>query len=67
MATANEKVTEFLSSAKDLMKTSKRMEDIFYAITKKNEKKICTNQTKPLHLQSQRNGLVAQLVRATDS
>lgn len=40
MATANEKVTEFLSSAKDLMKTSKRMEDIFYAITKKNEKKI---------------------------
>lgn len=40
MTTANEKVTEFLSSAKDLMKTSKRMEDIFYAITKKNEKKI---------------------------
>ena len=40
MATPNEKVTEFLSSAKDLMKTSKRMEDIFYAITKKNEKKI---------------------------
>ena len=40
MATANEKVTEFLSSAKDLLRTSKRMEDIFYAITKKNEKKI---------------------------
>ena len=40
MATNLEKVSEFLSSAKDLMKTSKRMEDIFYAVTKKNEKKI---------------------------
>ena len=40
MPTVNEKVTEFLSRAKDLMKTSKRMEDIFYAITKKNEKRV---------------------------
>ena len=40
MATVNEKVTEFLSSAKDLMRTSKRMEDIFYAITKRNERKV---------------------------
>lgn len=40
MATNLEKVSEFLSSAKNLMKTSKRMEDIFYAITKNNEKKV---------------------------
>ena len=40
MATNFEQVTEFLASAKELMKTSKRMEDIFYTITKKNEKKI---------------------------
>ena len=40
MATNNEKVTAFLSSASDLMKTSKRMEDIFNMTMKRNEKKV---------------------------
>ena len=40
MATNLEKVKEFIKSAEKLMKTSKRMEDIFYAITKNNERRI---------------------------
>jgi acyl carrier protein len=40
MATNLEKVTAFLSSASDLLKTSKRMEDIFNMTMKRNEKKV---------------------------
>ena len=40
MATNLEKVTEFLSIASSLMKTSKKMEDIFYSTMKRNERKI---------------------------
>ena len=40
MAPNLQKITDYLSSAKDLMRTSKRMEDIFYAITKNNERRI---------------------------
>ena len=40
MAPNLQKVTEFLMQSENLMKTSKRMEDIFYASTKNNEKKI---------------------------
>ena len=40
MATNTEKVTAFLSSAAELLKTSKRMEDIFYMTMKNNQKKV---------------------------
>ena len=40
MATNLEKVTAFLSSASQLMNTSKRMEDIFNLMMKNNERKI---------------------------
>ena len=38
--TNNEKVTAFLATASDLMNTSKRMEDIFYMLMKRNVRKI---------------------------
>ena len=40
MATNVERVTQFISTAADLLKTSKRMEDIFSMSMKRNEKKI---------------------------
>ena len=40
MATNLEKVTAFLASAKELMNTSKRMEDIFYLTMKSNVRKV---------------------------
>ena len=40
MATNLEKVSAFLQSAETLLRTSKRMEDIFYFTMKRNEKKI---------------------------
>ena len=40
MATNFEKVTAYLNSALDLMKTSKRMEDIFNMTMKRNERKV---------------------------
>ena len=40
MATKQEKTIEFISTAAQLLKTSKKMEDIFYVTMKKNERKI---------------------------
>ena len=40
MATNSEKVTQFLNTASDLFKTSRRMEDIFYMTMKNNSKKV---------------------------
>ena len=40
MATNLEKVTQFLASASELLKTSKKMEDIFYLTMRRNEKKV---------------------------
>ena len=40
MATNSEKVTSFLANAAELLKTSKRMEDIFYMTMKNNSKKV---------------------------
>ena len=40
MATKFEKVADFIAVAAQLLSTSKRMEDIFYSIMKRNERKI---------------------------